>query len=303
MQNKTNVIGWSEQRGIYDYDNGSTPQAQLFKFAEELGETYGAILKNKEADIKDGIGDMRVVQINVEELIKRNGLLQMELSNVDETMLKLLADVGYAATLILQSHANKTEHEPKLTEVVGSIDADIVELAAQLNYDGDECLANAFDVIKDRKGKMMNRVFVKEDDLSRMDYLDLDIDEINDKYPINSKWVITEDYGTLAKGQVVCISGLYLATTELNMYDELHNPHTVHVLTFNEIAEPYVAFNAEDATHKVSEELKLNGEVFAEDLLLKRIAVSEFGNDYLTIDGRTLRETLIVSSKISELAK
>jgi len=56
-----NVRGWADEKGILIEDNAPK---QLMKVMEELGETAGAIAKNKKTDeIMDGIGDTFVTVI------------------------------------------------------------------------------------------------------------------------------------------------------------------------------------------------------------------------------------------------
>jgi len=92
-----NIANWHHARNLID---GSTDQAQFVKLIEEAGELAKNI--GRKQDIRDDIGDMIVVLINIAE---RNGL-----------SLK-------------------------------------------------ECVEYAWDDIKDRKGKMVDGVFVKEADL------------------------------------------------------------------------------------------------------------------------------------------
>ena len=51
------VIRWAEDRKILF---NSTPEAQLLKTVEELGELVGAVLKKRPAQIEDGFGDVLV---------------------------------------------------------------------------------------------------------------------------------------------------------------------------------------------------------------------------------------------------
>jgi NTP pyrophosphatase (non-canonical NTP hydrolase) len=88
---------WHHDRNLIE---GSDDKSQFCKLAEEMGELSSNICKGK--DIRDDVGDMMVVLINIME---RNGL-SME-----------------------------------------------------------DCLEVAYDDIKDRKGKMIDGVFVKEGDL------------------------------------------------------------------------------------------------------------------------------------------
>ena len=91
------VIRWHYDRNLID---GSTDKDQVLKLAQELGELSDSVCKGE--DIKDDIGDMLVVMINIAE---RNGVILSE------------------------------------------------------------CLNKAWEDIKDRKGKMIDGVFVKESDL------------------------------------------------------------------------------------------------------------------------------------------
>jgi uncharacterized protein YabN with tetrapyrrole methylase and pyrophosphatase domain len=92
-----NVIGWHYDRNLID---GSTDKDQTLKLAQELGELSDSVCKGK--DIRDDIGDMLVVMLNITE---RN------------------------------------------------------------NISLEDCLEKAWDDIKDRKGKMIDGIFVKESDL------------------------------------------------------------------------------------------------------------------------------------------
>ena len=68
------VIKWHQDRNLI---KGSTDQAQLLKLIEELGELSNSVCKGK--DIRDDLGDMMVVMINI---MKRNNLTMEECLNV-----------------------------------------------------------------------------------------------------------------------------------------------------------------------------------------------------------------------------
>ena len=56
---------WADERGLYDKGD---PKTQYVKLIEEAGEVGRAILKDRQGDIIDGIGDMVVVLTNLAEL-------------------------------------------------------------------------------------------------------------------------------------------------------------------------------------------------------------------------------------------
>jgi transcriptional regulator with XRE-family HTH domain len=58
-----------------------------------------------------------------------------------------------------------TDPQIALKDAIGDILVKIIVLAHQLDLDGTECPSIAYDEIKNRKGKMVNGTFVKEDDL------------------------------------------------------------------------------------------------------------------------------------------
>lgn len=94
------IAEWHHDRNLID---GSTDKDQYMKLIQEAGELSDNICQGK--DIRDDIGDMMVVLINI---MTRNGI----------TM--------------------------------------------------EECLSVAYDDIKDRKGMMVDGVFIKEADLTKL---------------------------------------------------------------------------------------------------------------------------------------
>lgn len=58
---ESDIIRWAEARKIIP---NSTPQAQLGKLVEELGELFSATNKGNREDAMDGVGDVLVCLIN-----------------------------------------------------------------------------------------------------------------------------------------------------------------------------------------------------------------------------------------------
>lgn len=55
-----NITQWADDKGILSQENAPK---QSMKVVEELGETMGALLKSKDEEIKDGLGDTFVTLI------------------------------------------------------------------------------------------------------------------------------------------------------------------------------------------------------------------------------------------------
>ena len=91
------IQNWAWNRNLID---GSTPNAQVLKLMEEVGELAGGVCKDKADVIKDSIGDVFVV---------------------------------------------------------------LTIIAAQMGWSIEECVQAAYAEIKDRKGRMVDGVFVKEE--------------------------------------------------------------------------------------------------------------------------------------------
>lgn len=77
-------------------------------------------------------------------------------------MLKLFEEIGELA------HGMARSDKDKIIDAIGDSLVVIKVLTMQLDLDITECLQLAYNEIKDRKGKMVNGVFVKEEDLSKL---------------------------------------------------------------------------------------------------------------------------------------
>lgn len=59
------VRKWAEERGLYTFGD---PKTQTIKMMEELGEFSDALLKQDINEMKDALGDMQVVLINLAKI-------------------------------------------------------------------------------------------------------------------------------------------------------------------------------------------------------------------------------------------
>lgn len=160
---------WAEERNLIE---GSTPQKQMLKLMEEFGELCGGIAKNKPEVIKDSIGDCLVVMIILKE--------QLAVSSFD------LAELGKNFSLSKQYPIELCcldfgVHYGVFAKKIGKMNTDIVAphddfdlircygsllaICHTLKLNVKDCLRYAYNQIKDRKGKMREGIWVKEEDL------------------------------------------------------------------------------------------------------------------------------------------
>ena len=146
------VEEWSKERNLDTAD----PNKQRLKLWEEFGELNAAIARDNYEDAIDAIGDMAVVMIiycqqqgyHFEDHYELYGYTTAR--GIEE----LMDDIAYAIIKL-----NLTAY---LSEVSRYLD-----MLAHVYYGTTlkSCLQSAYDEIKDRRGKMINGVFVKESDL------------------------------------------------------------------------------------------------------------------------------------------
>lgn len=78
--------------------------------------------------------------------------------------MRVTEEVGEIRDVLLKP-TKFTEPQSALKDAIGDTLVTIIVLAHQLDLDVIECLGIAYDEIKNRKGKMVNGTFIKEEDL------------------------------------------------------------------------------------------------------------------------------------------
>lgn len=165
---------WAEERNLIE---GSTPQKQFLKLAEEIGELITGHNKRNLELIKDAVGDCFVVltilseqtgyedlELDIREALgchalprddykqKENHNLQHLLSNHGALAMQLLDDEEGGELLDIYYH-------------IGLITYNLVHYSYGQGLDFKDCVQHAYNQIKDRKGKMVDGVFVKNGEL------------------------------------------------------------------------------------------------------------------------------------------
>jgi NTP pyrophosphatase (non-canonical NTP hydrolase) len=94
---------------------------------------------------------------NVIEWADEKDILKKE--NSFKQMCKVLEEVGEVAAALAR------DDKDELIDGIGDSLVTLIILAKQNGLDPVQCLNSAYNVIKKRKGKTINGIFVKEDDL------------------------------------------------------------------------------------------------------------------------------------------
>ena len=147
-QFKKDVIQWSTDRLIIQ--NG-TVEGQLNKLKEECLELIEAYMDDDEKAMKDAIGDIAVVLINLDALQKSNS--QFGIASICEMPVE---EVVYSVYLLAKRTINDYD-----------ISWDSLQYIANgEGFDFIECCELAWNEIKDRKGYFCDKTktFIKETD-------------------------------------------------------------------------------------------------------------------------------------------
>ena len=137
---------WSIDRGLNNQDSGK----QVLKLVEEFGELVQGHLKNNVDQIKDSIGDMDALNRTSVGLFN-----ERHLKDVDSFFKFTLRHISQLA--------DRPRFWPELD--LAAITDSIANIGRAYDLTVEECLRAAYEEIKDRKGKMVNGVFVKQEDI------------------------------------------------------------------------------------------------------------------------------------------
>lgn len=152
------IAQWAKDRNLI---LGSTPQKQFIKLIEEFGELCAGIARNDKEKIKDSIGDCGVVLIILNEQcqIEKDLIFAREFQiESPENQIKYIMHYLNGLSWLIDGGNGKLVLYELITELNG-----------YANYYGFtmlECLEHAYEQIKDRKGKMREGIWIKEDDLN-----------------------------------------------------------------------------------------------------------------------------------------
>lgn len=148
-----NIKQWSIDCNLHKADS----RKQLMILLEEFGKLNASILRDDADGVKDAIGDMMAILIILCQQKKEPYFpyVFIESSNEINIYKNIVGISGEISKLTESTYVPVTV----ITEYLNYI-------ATAYHTTAKECLQSAYDEIKDRRGKMVNGVFVKESDLN-----------------------------------------------------------------------------------------------------------------------------------------
>lgn len=153
----TNVQQWSIDRGLDKADS----KKQMLKLYEEFGELASGLAKGNKEVVKDSIGDVVVVLIILAQQQGIKTIADLHYGNsVSDIMLMTSTLIG-----TLSYHISNDHQEFMFYNIIQMIVASTELIAKGQGLDFEDCLSQAWNEIKDRKGKLIDGVWVKEEDL------------------------------------------------------------------------------------------------------------------------------------------
>ena len=158
---ETNVTSWAHDRNLIE---GTTTDKQFIKLVEEQGEAWNELFvyqDKKKASVE--VGDMFVVAVILcaQKNVKLSDCIEsaQNLAWPAFTNATITVEVGYLAELIAKNKDDKFALQMGRIGHALKMFADIHDM----NYE--ECAELVWNKIENRKGRMIDGYYVKEDDI------------------------------------------------------------------------------------------------------------------------------------------
>jgi NTP pyrophosphatase (non-canonical NTP hydrolase) len=159
------VVAWAKARNLIA---GSDPKTQTLKTVSEFAEIGAGIFKEDIDEIKDGLGDTLVTVIIVAAQLGKDAY------DAFETKISLESELGEDFEMYNYELASATLGLMADNVIKGQVNDYMINLAVFIQLLADiaesrscslhDCLAAAYDEIKDRKGVMYHGAFIKDSD-------------------------------------------------------------------------------------------------------------------------------------------
>lgn len=133
--------------------------AEIFGEPIELHKDDVEVLVDEDDTVEEILRVFQIGENNIDRI--RQWVRDRNLHTADPKVQlgKLLEEAGELASAVLK------ENETGVVDGIGDCVVVLICLAEQLKLDFDRCINVAYNEIKDRKGKLVNGIFVKEKDL------------------------------------------------------------------------------------------------------------------------------------------
>lgn len=158
---------WAKERGIYER---LTPFDELLKTHEEVGELIKACYDNDKPAIQDAIGDVMVTLINYcyfKEVdfmpIIRKSLKRPNTTRVSLWFIALQVNRSLDSLIFDEARCNVFDTLEYISFTVCEMLKPLNSLALLEDTTLEECLNIAYNEIKNRTGRIINRKFVKDE--------------------------------------------------------------------------------------------------------------------------------------------
>lgn len=178
------VVQWAKDRNLDTVE----ARTQYTKLIEEQGELVFAMMENNingDSGVKDSLGDYQVTLIiyclirgiDLKKQVEQEGNFWTEYDDLAEMVKEISEEFGekiaaqdminylvYSSSRIISAYNRNNANEEEYIAVVRTMEQ-LHYIAKEYNTSLEETLEMAYNEIKDRKGKMIDGVFVKEEDL------------------------------------------------------------------------------------------------------------------------------------------
>lgn len=129
-------------------------EVRLKRIKEQIGNRdYEGTTQVLTSDLVELIPTLSVFD-NIRDWADKRALLKPE--GVNRQMVKLMEELGETSRAILK------DDKPEISDGLGDIVVVLTILSAQLGYNLEDCVNQSYEVIKNRTGKTVNGVFVKD---------------------------------------------------------------------------------------------------------------------------------------------
>lgn len=173
-----NIVDWSTKTNII---GSGFIDGQFIKIVEEIGELAGKIARKDVPEIKDAVGDIQFILVNLTEMYgspinsirmpKTDGqhsdyLEKMNIARLIARIINAILPLGETLTPN-GKNGNPQLDVPAFVFIWDRVLTYLGEIGRRFNFTTVEALADAWEIVKDREGIFYNRVFIKSADFTK----------------------------------------------------------------------------------------------------------------------------------------